>query len=485
MRYLAVLMQIPVTRQVILKNTFYLTISQIANRILEFVLALVLIRYLGPENYGSLILSLAFLGLFSVFVDAGMEVTIIREASRNPNDLGKLIGNGVTIRCIFALGGFALATTILSFLDYAQETTQLFRLAILFLFLSPFSHFRVILLITQNIKLAAALDILSQLIKTACILGVVLLMGKVEQILLAQLFAIILTNIIYINYGLKVSPQPISFRIDRQLWSSLLKYSWPILATGVFYTFQLHIGRLIIGFLLGNMEIGIYSVAFSLSTVLSFLPSVYFASVYPIMSRYFAKDKIKFRWLYRFSFRIMIIVSLPISLLTSLTSKEIVALFAGDEYLPAASLLIVLIWGQVFLFSGSVLYHIILSTAQQYILVPIAFLRMVSYLSLLFICISMFGLFGSSIALLVIYVFLFIIYGIVKATRLYIFDWLREMIIPAMATLISFAILNFFHPPTILIWPIGFIVYIASLSLLGLVTQPEKRGLLITHSMQK
>ena len=120
MLYLAVFMQIPVTRQVILKNTFYLAVSQIANRILEFVLALVLIRYLGPENYGSLILSLAYLGLFSVFLDAGMDETIIREASRNPNDLGKLIGSGVVIRCIFASGGFVLATTILSFLNYAQ-----------------------------------------------------------------------------------------------------------------------------------------------------------------------------------------------------------------------------------------------------------------------------------------------------------------------------------------------------------------------------
>jgi O-antigen/teichoic acid export membrane protein len=477
-----------ITPHIILKNTFYLSVGQITNRILAIVLTLVLTRYLGPENYGSLMLSLAYLGVIGVLIDAGLDVTIIREASRNPNDLGRLIGNGIMIRCVFSFGGYALATSILPFLNYTQETIQLFKFAVLILLVSPLLSFRVILLITQKIKLVAVLDITSQLIKALCIVSIVLLqIGKGEQILIAQFSAAILASIFYIVYGVKVSPQPISFRLDHQLWVSLLKQSLPVMVAGAMYTVKLHGGQLIIGSLLSNIDTGLYSIAFNISITLSFLPSVYFASIYPVMTKYFADDLAKFRWLYRFSFRTMIAISLPICLFISLKSKEIVALFAGEEYLPAAPLLKFLIWGLIFNFSGVVLYHIVLSTSQQYVLTPIAFLGAISYLTLLFICVSVFGLIGSSFALLATYILMFTVYGMIKSTRFYILDWFREAIIPVVAISISLVALVIFHLHPLLIWPTGLIIYIAVLSLFGVATQPEKRFIngLVTRSIRK
>ena len=107
--------------------------------------------------------------------------------------------------------------------------------------------------------------------------------------------------IIYYFYG--QTPYVLRLRPDWSLCGTLIQESWPLLITSFFLTAQIHIGRLIVGDLFTKAEGGYYAVAIKLAASVQFLPTVYFASVYPLLSRYHSEDTLKFRWLYRLSYK--------------------------------------------------------------------------------------------------------------------------------------------------------------------------------------
>jgi O-antigen/teichoic acid export membrane protein len=438
----------------------YLTASHLVTRLLGLAATMVLTRYLGPAEYGDLTLAYAYWGLFGTLVEAGLDLTLIREASQNPERLGHLVGNGILLRGALAATGYFLATAALPVLGYGPATVRLLRLATLMLALSPFAVARLIFIVTLRIKLVAVLDGIGQLVNTALVLAVALFQsGRGEQVLLAQIAATAAAHGLYLAYGRRLLPGPIAFRVDWRLWGSLLGRAWPLTVTGALSTLQLHASRLIVGHVLSSADGGAYSAAMKLVTGLNFLPALYCTAVYPLLSQHHKADPERFRRLYRLSFRVMMVAILPIALLASLTSREIVTLYAGRVYLPAAPLLAILAWAQVLQFAGPILYYVILAAGQQRVFPPAAAVRALVHVGLYALLLSRLGLVGAAVATLISSAVVLGLYGALSTTRAYMLDWLRASLRPLAATLILGALLILVHPPAIVTWLAGPAVY--------------------------
>jgi O-antigen/teichoic acid export membrane protein len=449
-----------VTPLQIASNTLYLFASQGAIRLLSLVVIMALTRYLGPARYGDLTLAYAYWILFATLVEAGLDLTIIREASQKPRQLGRLVSNGFLLRGAFAAGAYLVAMAAIPFLGYDPEEVRLLRLALLMLWLSPFTVVRLIFLVTLKIKLVAVLDVVGQSIQTALILSVVLFQwGSAELVLLMQFAATAVTLSIYLVYGRRLLPHPISLQVDWGVWRMLLKRMWPLMVSVALYTLQIQIARLIVGRMASSAEGGLYALAMNLSMALGFIVTAFGSSVYPLLSRYHKSDPAKFRWLYRFSFRVMMSISLPLALLASLTGQEIITLCAGPAYLPAAPLFAVIVWTQVLHFASTILYLTTLATGQQRFLPRIAIASTLVRLGLHILLLPMLGLMGTAYALLAMYVVAIGTYGLLKATRVFAVDWLRCTLRPAFALLILALALAIVGPPTLGIWLGGLAVY--------------------------
>ncbi|MCX6790670.1 MAG: oligosaccharide flippase family protein, partial [Candidatus Gribaldobacteria bacterium] len=70
-------------KQTILKNTFWLTLSEGINMVLKFFLFIYIARILGAGEYGKLGFGLAFVGLFNVFADLGLSKIVNREFAKD------------------------------------------------------------------------------------------------------------------------------------------------------------------------------------------------------------------------------------------------------------------------------------------------------------------------------------------------------------------------------------------------------------------
>src|SRR5438874_2892996 len=77
----------------IARGTLRLLFGQLASRLVEFALYLLLARRLGVEGFGFYMYALSFTLLFSVLADCGVSTVLTREVARAPQRTRALLGD--------------------------------------------------------------------------------------------------------------------------------------------------------------------------------------------------------------------------------------------------------------------------------------------------------------------------------------------------------------------------------------------------------
>ena len=440
--------------------------SHVLINLVGLVTTMLTVRALGPAEYGDLTFVLAYLGFCLTLTESSLSLTIMRKASQAPSQLGDLLGNGLVLQGVLAIVVFGVGTAVSPLLGYNPTVTRLLRLSLLILLLSPFSLFRLIFLVTQKIKLLAVLDLVVQLSGFLLTLLVIRAnLAHATSILWVQVANATLTAIYYLYSRHHLSL--FTFRLNWQVCSTLIRDAWPLSMTTLLLAVQIHIGRLIIGHQLSNTEGGYYATATRLAFAIQFIPTAYFASVYPLLAHYHLDDFTKFRWLYRLSYKSLMIFILPIALLATLTSRALISFYAGFAYLNAAPLFAWFIWLQVFHYAGLTLYYMMLAANQHTYFPKLSIIQTILHVAILQWLLPRIGLTGSALTVMLVHLILFSIYILIKDTRQYIWDWLYELSRPLLAIIILGIILTNLHLSPLLIWLVGLSLYGFLLFILG------------------
>ena len=475
-------------KQVIAQNTLYLTISHAASVLLAMLVTMALTRYLGPASYGDYVLAIAYLGLFVPLVVGSINFTIIRIGSQNPDKLDSLIGNGVLLSGVLTIIAFVLALLIIPVFGYSTEVNRLAILACLGLFLTPLALPRVAFLVTQNIKLLAVLDLVIKLLNTVLILLVVLYkIGNIETIILLNLIILAVSGVIYFGYSRRLISRPASFRVDWSLWRRLLTQSWPISLAGILVIIQLRLSQLLVGRTLDSVQVAQYTITLHLVIVFVPLLTLFFDSVYPLLSRSYSVSVTDFRRLIRFCFNWVMIFILPFALLVSLTGRDIITLYAGSGYVPGVLLLEFLIWVEVLHSAGFVLYYATLASGHQRVIPLTSLMFAVISIGLFILLLPRIGLLGIAVASLIARSAVFGVYYIYHPTREFVLVWFRSLWRPLVIVILVGLSLVVFQLPWYVTIILGIVLYVTLLFLFRVVRLGELKSIwdLIKHPGKK
>src|SRR3989339_1331331 len=94
------------------RNTFYLTLALVGQKILSFVYFTLLARFLGAETIGKYTFAIAFTTIFSVIADLGLQPVIVREVARAKERAEEYLRATVSVKIIFAI--FAYGAVLIS-----------------------------------------------------------------------------------------------------------------------------------------------------------------------------------------------------------------------------------------------------------------------------------------------------------------------------------------------------------------------------------
>ena len=448
------------------RNSVIIFTGDIIVRIITFFITLILIRYLGSGNFGKYSLVYAFLSFFQIFVGTAIDPIILRELSRDPQKGGELIGSAITLRFLFSLLGLILCWIALQWMPYPADIKILIYLASLWL---PFSFgllFDNIFQAKLSMKYVTVITVLMKVLLAIFTILFIFLKAKLFYFILINLL-IYIAQIIFIYYQSR-KILLISVKIDLRTWKELVKNSWPLALGILFASIFSRIDQILLFHMKSQEELGLYAAAVKLAEYPFIIAAAFLASVFPLLSEYAITSPGIFKRIYEITLKYLMIFIIPIAVMTTLYSRQIILVCYGRNFLPAQLALAILIWSTVFAFGGIVQNDSLVATNLQ--LFSIIFPGITVFLNVFLnlMLIPKYSLVGAAIATTVSYGINIPIGYLLKRTRIFTTAIVKSMVKPLLASLLAAYTVYFLSFPHIIFnFILTLIIYLFLIFLIG------------------
>lgn len=430
------------------KNSLIIFAGEIIVRVITFFITLILIRYLGSGDFGRYSVVYAFLSFFQIFVGTAIDPIILRELSRDSQKGRELIGSAITLRFFFSLIGLILCWIALQWMPYPRDIKIIIYLASLWL---PFSFG----LLFNNI-FQAKLSMKSVTLVTVMMKIFLAIFTVIFIFLKAQLFYFILINLlIYIAQIILIYYQSrkllsISVKVDLRAWKELVKNSWPLTLGIIFASIFTRIDQILLFQMKGKEELGLYAAAVKLAEYPFMVAGAFLASVSPLLFEHAITSPDIFKRIYQISLKYLMMFIIPIAVVTTVYSREIILVCYGRDFIASQAALAILIWSTVFAFGGIVQNDSLIATNLQ--LFSIIFTGIPAFLSVFLnlMLIPKYSLVGAAIATTVSYGINIPMSYLLKRTRIFAIAVIKSMIKPFLASLLAVYSVYFLSFPHII-----------------------------------
>lgn len=328
-------------------NTGWMFFGQMFGLLVSFFVGIWMARYLGPENFGILNYSMAFVGLFAFIANFGVDHILSRELIKFPEKRDELLGTAFKLK----FGGGILAFFITVVAIFFVDNSFLIRcLVILYALTFIFQSINVVSIFFQA-KVAAKKNVQAQIISSSISsvfkIIIILLGFGVFWLMLVYVLDFVWLGIILIStyrrFGLKIKNWSFNKPIAKQMFSS----SWLLMLTSVFTSIYMRIDQIIIKNMINETALGLYSAAIKLSEIWYFIPVIICSSLFPaIVNSKKINHEIYFSRLKKL-FLFMLFLSLTIAITITFLAKPIISLLFGIAYIGSVSVLSIYVWSIV------------------------------------------------------------------------------------------------------------------------------------------
>jgi len=404
-------------RQTIVKNTFWLGVGTVTNRLLSLALLIFAARVLGAEGYGQFTFALAFASLLIVFSDFGLSAIVTREFAREP-EKWKEFYSLLSLKMVLAIVTFLLIA-VTSFVIAPAQNIQIIilTLAVFLLSNSFIGIFHAFFHAKEKMEYEAGIEILQTLLIVVFGIFVLFRFPSPESLGYAYLGAALIALVsVFLFFHFKIAPLRIKWNI--LVWKKFLKMSWPLAFIGLFGAVYSYTDSVMLGYWNMLKEVGWYNAAYRI-VVASLIPmGLIGVSFYPALSRFAKESRERFQRIWDYELEIMIALALPLVVGgMTLASKIIDSLYPAD-FTPSILAFQILIGVASLIFLYRPFYDALIVLNQQRKTFWITMAGAILNIVLNLILIPKYSLYGAASATIITYslVLLAIVFAVKKST---------------------------------------------------------------------
>jgi len=464
-------------RQTIFKNTFWLTMADMVNKLLKLVLLIYVARILGATEYGKFNFAFAFVYLFSVIANLGVGEITVREFAKEEGR-EKEFPSIISLKILLSLGAMIFIFFGSFLITHDSEIHQLIWILAIYLLMDSFIYlFCCFFRARQQMQYEA----LSRAIQALMLTGVGFFMlfnfpspqGLSYSYVISALVALVFLLMIFL-----FKARSIKIEWDRSIWRKYLVMSWPLALVAALTMIYNQIDSVMMGHLNQMTETGWYNAAYRIAGSVLVLNGLISISFYPVLSKYFKESKELLQKVWNYHMEIMIFLSFPLMVGGVILAPKIINFIYDKTFAPsilAFQILIVMV-GVSFL--QSPFNYILIAANQQKKLFWAILSGAIINVILNLILIPRFSLYGASVATLFTWLVL------LSACAYFTYRYtpispvksrlLRMGIISVLSAAIMAAVIlsaNIYNLIFFFSISIGFIVYIAAFLVLRFITK--------------
>jgi len=386
----------------IARNTAILITGNTSIRAISFLVTVYLARFLYVEGYGKYSFVTTYVSFFAILANLGIGQILTREISKRPEDSARLVGSATTLSAVLSAGSIAVCILIINLAGFPADI-RLYVIVLSATLIMDSARSSLASLFRANLRMEYHVlsNLADRVLSLVGIFWVILSRGSLMEIFaiitVSRLFALLVTYVAARGF---VKPD-LSFHWET--WMYLLCESWPVAVQSGFATIYIRIDRIMLQVMRGNAAVGYYSVAYRLVETLQVISLSLQYSIFPLLSKYRVESKAVFRSIYLLSFKYATILSFLIAMTGVHVSQPVVRLFFGEQYLPAAKALILLLWAMIFIFLVGIYNRIVIASGRQVLTIYLCGAAAVANIALNLLLIPVFDFTGAALSTLVSY----------------------------------------------------------------------------------
>jgi len=388
----------------IVDNIGWLFFDKILRMGVGLLIGVWIARYLGPEQFGLLNFTVALIGLFGALAAMGLQGIVVRDIVQNPACREDTLGSAALLQL---LGGAAAYTLLLATVFYLRPQDVLSQLVAAILgavvLLKAFEvagyWFESQVQSKYTVWVQNAAFLIFAGIKAVLILTGASLISFVWA-MLAEAFVVALAMTLALN---RFGPPLSSLRISYRRCCALLKAGWPLMLSSIAVMIYMKIDQIMIGQMLGNDAVGIYSAAARISEIWYFIATAVAASVLPAILEAKKNNEAQYRQRLQALFDLMTWIAIIVALPVTFFATPLVTMLFGADYSEAGGVLAIHVWATVFVFLGVAGGNWFLAENQQLISLQRTALGAAVNVLLNIVLIPMLGVVGAAWATLISY----------------------------------------------------------------------------------
>ncbi len=385
----------------IAKNTLYLTVASVGQKVLAFVYFMFIARVMKVEGTGAYFLALSLTTIFSIVVDFGLQPVLVREIAKG-RETGRLIRTILGVKIPLAILAFFAVILLARILGYDPMVQQLVMLAAVVMVLDSVAlTFYGILRGEQLLKYESLGIFVGQALILLVGGSVLFLNPSLPMLIVALMVGSIFNALFSLTIVLKrFGARALVPSWDGAFARKVLRIALPFALAGAFVKVYSYIDTVLLSQFHGEAAVGLYAIAYKLTYAFQFLPMAFVAALYPGMSSMLVHDRDRVARLFEDAMWYMMLLVTPIVLGIWSIADQIVPAFAGSEFIGSILPLQILIFVLFFIFLDFPIGSLLNAADRQVTKTAIMGVTMVVNVILNFLLIPSLGVVGATIAAL-------------------------------------------------------------------------------------
>ena len=412
------------------KNTTWLVGGQVFRLIISFFISTISTRYLGPSNYGVINYISSYISFFTSIIGLGINGVIIYELVNRREENGTILGTAIVFRLITSIICTVAFFGIVYYADGNDSVTMV--VAVLQAIQLPFLCLDTINYWYQS-NYQSKYPVMVQTfayVLTSIYKVFLLATGKsVEWFAFAMSLDIGVIGISYlVLYWKQKGPR---LRFSGKEAKQLLKISGPFILANVMSVAYGQMDRIMIKQMLGNSaDVGLYSAALNICTLISFIPIAILESGRPLVVEAKARNDELYQLRFRQVTASILWICIVYSLGVTVFSKLIIYILYGEAYLGADICLKIAVWYTLFSYVGSAMHLWLLCENQNKYVLLFCTMGAAGNFIINYLLIPVWGINGAAFATLITQLLTNLIFPLFfRDTRLYSVNVIKALLL--------------------------------------------------------
>jgi len=321
--------------------------------VIAFISRIILARYLGPNDFGLFNLGITIIGIAGIFstlsipIGIARYIPLYREKKQDYRVRGVIL-TSLKLTCLLSFIVTLILFLLSGYLTYLYNSPELKWVIIIFAISLPFTAFSTTFsAIFQGFEDARPSAIFKNLLMNCIRIGfyaIVIILGLgLIGVTWSYTIAILVATVSFAIYFLRTVSRYLSWEWNgSQEYGTLLTFSMPMFIANIATNLAGQINLLILGRFHPISDIGVYTAAILLSSILLFfIESISFLYLPVFTSLFAAGKKQEMNKTYQIMTKWMVFASLPLIWFFIFYPSGIISLIFGEEYASGGLVLII------------------------------------------------------------------------------------------------------------------------------------------------